>query len=70
MQIRIESKSKLVFRFNVEYSGIEFVLIFIAGYGINISFCYIILFIFINLLWSRVFIVRLCIIMILVIYMR
>jgi len=52
----------------IEYFGFE--LIFIAEYGIIIFFCYIILFIFRNLLYSKIFIVRLCIIMILVIYMR
>jgi len=64
----VKGESKLVFGFNVEYFGIEFALIFIAEYN-NFLF-YIILFIFRNLLCFRIFIVRLCIIMILLIYMR
>jgi len=48
----------------------EFALTFIAEYDIIIFFCYIILFIFRKLLYFRIFIVRLYIIMILVIYMR
>jgi len=70
MQIRIENESELVFGFNVKYFGVEFALIFIVEYGIVIFFCYIILFIFRNLLSFRIFIARLSIIMILVIYMR
>jgi len=54
----------------VEYVGIEFALIFIAEYRIILFICYIILFIFRTLLYSRIFVVKLCFIMILVIYMR
>jgi len=53
----------------VKYSGIEFASIFIAENSIISFFCYIILFILRNLLYSRICIVRLCIIVILLIYM-
>jgi len=71
MQIRIEDESELVSDFNMEYLGVELiVLTFITEYDIIIFFCYIILFIFRNLLYSRIFIIRLRMIMVLVIYMR
>jgi len=71
MQIRIEDESELVFDFNMEYLEVELiVLTFITEYDIIIFFCYIILFIFRNLLYSRIFIIRLRMIMVLVIYIR
>jgi len=55
-------EAELVSKFNVEYFGIGFASIFIAGN--NNFFCYIILFIFRNLLYSEIFMIRSCIVMI------
>jgi len=49
----VKSESELASRFNIEYLGMEFALIFAAEYGAIIFFYYIILPIFImNLLCS------------------
>jgi len=48
----VEGESELVSGFNVEYFGAGFTLIFIAEYGIIIFFCYVILLIFRNLMYS------------------
>jgi len=66
----VQGESELVSEFNVEYYGVEFALIFIAEYGIIIFFSYIILLLFKNLIYSKGFIIILCIIIILVIYIR
>jgi len=66
----VEGESELVSRFNVEYYGVKFALIFIAEYGIIIFFSYVILLLFRNLIYSIGFILILCIIIIIVIYIR
>jgi len=66
----VEGKLELVFGFNVKYFDAEFVLIFIAEYGMIIFFCYIILLIFRYLMHSWLFIVRLGILIIIIIYIR
>jgi len=66
----VEGESELVSGFNVEYYEVEFALIFIAEYEIIILFSYVILLIFRNLVYSRGFIIILCIVIVLVIYLR
>jgi NADH-quinone oxidoreductase subunit H len=48
----VKGESELVCGFNIEYFGIKFALIIITKYAMIILFCFIVLFIFRNLLYA------------------